>query len=86
MAGLQWDGLGRCCHGATYYLEDPLRRGMQRFPLGRVHELVRKDVVQKLPVLAHTNPGKGREETVWEKGSGYPNPLRSLSYMLKSGK
>ena len=59
---------------------------MQRFPLGRVHELVRKDVVQKLPVLAHTNPGKGREETVWEKRSGYPELLQSLNYMLKEWK
>lgn len=86
VAGLQWDGLGQCCHGAPYYLKHPLLRGMQRFPLGRVHELVRKDVVQKLPVLAHTNPGKGREETVWEKRSGYPKLLQSLNYMLKDWK
>lgn len=86
VAGLQWDGLRQCCHGAPYYLKHPLLRGMQRFPLGRVHELVRKDVVQKLPVLAHTNPGKGREETVWEKRSGYPELLQSLNYMLKEWK
>lgn len=83
---MQWDGLRQCCHGAPYYLKHPLLRGMQRFPLGRVHELVRKDVVQKLPVLAHTNPGKGREETVWEKRSGYPELLQSLNYMLKEWK
>lgn len=83
---MQWDGLRQCCHGAPYYLKHPLLRGMQRFPLGRVHELVRKDVVQKLPVLAHTDPGKGREETVWEKRSGYPELLQSLNYMLKEWK
>lgn len=42
--------------------------------------------MQKLPVLAHTNPGKGREETVWEKRSGYPKLLQSLNYMLKEWK
>lgn len=73
-------------HGAPCYLEHPLLRGLQRFPLRRVHELVRKDVVQKLPILAHTNPGKGREETVWEKGDGYPSPLQSPNDILKNGK
>lgn len=70
-----WILLRQCCHGAPYYLEHPLLRGTQRFPLGRVHELVRKDVVQKLSVLAHTNPGKGREETVGkEKWSPKASP------------
>ena len=66
---------------APYYLEYPLLGGLQRFPLRRVHELVRKDVVQKLPILAHTNPGKGREETMWEKESDYPNLLQSTLHI-----
>lgn len=79
--------MGWYCHEAPCYLEHPLLRGLQRFPLRRVHELVRKDVVQKLPILAHTNPGKGREETTWEKRNGYPNPLQSsMTYILKNGK
>lgn len=59
---------------APHYLEHTLLRGLQRFPLWRVHELVREDVVKKLPILAHTNSGKGREETMWRKGSGHLNP------------
>lgn len=73
-------------HDIPCYLEHPLLRGLQRFPLRRVHELVRKDVVQKLPILAHTNPGKGREETMWEKGNGYPSPLQSPNHILRNGK
>lgn len=80
-------GLQRYCHEAPCYLKHPLLRGLQRFPLRRVHELVRKDVVQKLPILAHTDPGKGREETICEKGNGYPNPLQSsMTYIIKNGK
>lgn len=58
---------------------------MQRFPLGRVHELVRKDVVQKLPVLAHTNPGKGREETVG-KGKWLPESSPKSKLHVKKWK
>lgn len=86
IAGLQWEGVGRCCRGVPCYLEHPLLRGLQRFPFGRVHELVRKDVVQKLAVLAHTNPGEGKEETVWAKGNGSPNPPQSLKDIGQNGK
>lgn len=52
------------CHRAPCYLEGPLLGRMQRFPFGRVHELVWKNVVQKLPILAHSNPDERKEDTV----------------------
>lgn len=59
--------LGRAAAGEQCYLEGPLLGRMQRFPFGGVHELVRKDVVQKLSILAHSNPDERKEDTVWER-------------------
>lgn len=84
--------LGRAAAGEQYclrappYLEGPLLGRMQRFPLGGVHELVRKDVVQKLPILAHSNPDKRKEDTVWERviTALCPLPKSLMAEWLKS--
>ena len=47
------------CRGAARgYLESSFLRGSQRLPFWRVQELVRKDVVKELSVLAHSDPAE----------------------------
>jgi len=51
-----------CCGAARGYLESSFLRGSQRLPFWRVQELVRKDVVKELSVLAHSDPAERRGE------------------------